>query len=391
MLIQRSIPIILERSDDLHNTVEDFNRYQREISEEAFNDHSPRNALSLHKEVYHKFKSSLNAQMRCTAIRLVAGAYTSAKSNKRPAERPFIFRRKRALFLIGKKGRDASFSKDGKLSIWTVAGRQKHGFKIPNAFLSDFENSITRDSLSVGPDGKGMLCITLNVEEPKSLIPVGIDIGIKNALVASTRRDTLVISGNRFEEDKKRIRKTKARIQSKKSSKKELGKDTRSVRRVLKSLSRKQSNKTKTFCRETAAKLCKWVPKDAVLVFEDLKFKKRSKKEPIRKGTRRKLNSFCYHLLVKSVTNRGQRDGLAIAFINPAYTSQICNQCGLLGDRVGSRFDCQNCGHKVHADINASLNILSFFAVPRGGGPSSTGPEDRASATVKLSPLGESS
>jgi putative transposase len=391
MLIQRSMPIILERSEDLLATVEEFNRYQKEISREAFNNQSPRSALNLHKEVYHKIESTLNSQMRCSAIRLVAGAYASAKSNKRPAERPFIFRRKRALFLIGKKGRDASFSKCGKLSISTVSGRKKIGFRIPGAFLSDFQNSVTKDSLSIGPDGKGMLCITLNVENPEGLIPVGIDVGIKNLLVASTRSDTIVISGSKLEEDRKRTRKIRARIQNKKSSKKELGKDSRSVRRVLKSLSKKQRNKTTTFCRETAAKLCKWAPKTAVLVFEDLRIKKSSKKEHMRKGTRRKLNSFCYNLLIQSVANRAQRDSLAIAFVDPAYTSQICNQCGLLGVRVGSRFDCQSCGHKAHADINASLNVLSRFAVLRGGGPQSTGLEARASATGKPSPLGEGS
>ena len=195
MLIQRSIPIILERSDDLLTTVEEFNRYQKNISVEAFNEGTPKNALSLHKSVYHSAKSTLNSQMRCSAIRLVAGAYASAKSNNRSAKRPFIFRRKRALFLIGNRGRDASFAKNGKISIWTTAGRKKLGFRVPDAFLGDFENAVTLDSLNVGAGGKGSLCITIKVEEPKGLIPVGIDLGIRNALVASTRKDTFIISG----------------------------------------------------------------------------------------------------------------------------------------------------------------------------------------------------
>ena len=58
----------------------------------------------------------------------------------------------------------------------------------------------------------------------------------------------------------------------------------------------------------------------------------------MRKGTRRKLNSFCYNMMIQSVTNRAERDGLAIAFVDPAYTSQICSQCGLIGDRAGLVF-----------------------------------------------------
>jgi IS605 OrfB family transposase len=383
MLIQRTIPITLEKSNDLLETIEEFNRYQKGISEDCFNSGEAKNALALHKSVYHSVDSKLTSQLKCSAIRLVASAYASAKSNKRPAVRPFVFRRKRALFLIGKRGRDASFSKCGKLSISTIEGRKKVGFKIPKAFQADFSNASSIDSLNIGLDGKGSLCISLEVNDPKAIIPVGIDIGIRNALVASTKQNTLVISGRELSETRKRTRKTRSRIQSKKYSKKELGKDTHSVRRILKSLSRKQRNKTKTFCRETASKLCKWVPENAVLVFEDLKIKRSSKKEHIRKGTRRKLNSFCYNLMIQSVTNRAERNGLAVAFVNPAYTSQICNQCGLLGDRKGSRFSCSSCSHNDCADRNASLNILSRFSVLRGGARLSTRAEARGNPTGK--------
>ena len=391
MLIQRSIPIILEKSDSLLETIEEFNRYQKSISVECFNEGKPKSALALHKHVYHSKESILCSQMKCTAIRLVAGSYVSAKSNNRPAIRPFVFRRKRAVFLIGNRGRDASFSKDGKLSIWTVTGRNKLGFRIPDRFTNDFKCAKTIDSLSVGADGKAILCITLEVQDPQSAIPVGIDIGVKNALVASTKKKSLYISGKELSEKRKRIRKTKSRIQSKKASKKELGKDSRSVRRVLKSLSRKQSNFTKTFCKESAAKLCKWVPENSVLVFEDLRIKRTSKKEHVRKGTRRKLNSFCYNLLIQSIANRAQRGGLGIEFVDPAFTSQICNQCGLLGARIGSRFSCSHCSHRDCADRNASLNVLDRFTVLRGGAHQSICAEDRTLVTVKPSPKGEGS
>src|SRR3990167_2135967 len=163
MLIQRSIPITFEKSEDLRKTIEEFNRYQKSISEICFNSGKTRSALSLHKEVYKSNLSSLCAQMKCSAIRLVASAYVSSKSNRKPAERP----------------------------------------------------------------------------------------------------------------------------------------------------------------------------KDSVLVLEDLKIKKVSKKEHVRKGTRRKLNSFCYNLLIQGITNRAQRDGIGIEFVKAAYTSQTCNACGLLGDRIG--------------------------------------------------------
>ena len=95
--------------------------------------------------------------------------------------------------------------------------------------------------------------------------------------------------------------------------------------------------------------------------------------------------------MIQSMTNRAERDGLAIAFVDPSYTRQICNQCGLLGKRFGARFSCPSCSHTDCSDRNASLNILSRFAVLRDGAHQSTCAEARASATGKLSPLGESS
>ncbi|MBE3566150.1 MAG: hypothetical protein IMW90_10525 [Thermogemmatispora sp.] len=60
-----------------------------------------------------------------TAIRLVAAAYQSARSNRHPPQRPLPFRRRRALFLIEPRGRDASLQADGTFSLWTVAGRKR--------------------------------------------------------------------------------------------------------------------------------------------------------------------------------------------------------------------------------------------------------------------------
>ena len=46
--------------------------------------------------------------------------------------------------------------------------------------------------------------------------------------------------------------------------------------------------------------------------------------------------------------------------VNPAYTSQTCNACGVIDPksrRSQSEFVCTACGHKANADVNAALNI----------------------------------
>jgi len=370
MNIKRTIPIILETSPDISATVKEFNRYQRTISPIAFNAGKPLGAIELQRIVYHQIPTTLSSQLRCSAIRLTTAAYSAAKSNRRAIRKPFLFKRPRALFLIGKAGRDASFRKDSTLSIWTVNGRKRINYRIPERFQRDLSKAKPVDCLVIRDNGKATLCLTLEVPDPKGTIPVGIDLGVNNALVASTKKATLVVSGKQLAIRNKRTRKVRSRLQSKLAGKKAQRTDTKSVRGTLKRLSRKTRNRNKTFCRQTAATLCKWAPADAVLVFEDLKIPRSRKKQHLRKGARRKLNSWFYRLMLQSVKNRAERAGLAIGFVDPAYTSQLCSSCGLLGERKRSKFSCPHCGYVAHADVNASLNILFRFAVLRSSGPS---------------------
>ena len=52
--------------------------------------------------------------------------------------------------------------------------------------------------------------------------------------------------------------------------------------------------------------------------------------------------------------------GKKVKLVNPAYTSQTCNQCGHIDqlNRFGQQFRCTKCQHEDHADTNAAKNIL---------------------------------
>lgn len=370
MQIKRTIPITIKSDSDLLQLVAECSRFRRAISETAYNGGTPLSAFDLHKAVYYAVPANLPSQMKCSAIRSVATAYSVARKNRRPADHAFVFRREIALFLFNK---DFSFVK-GKLSIITAAGRKRVDFDIPAYAKADFTKAVSYNSLTVTGTGRIALCLTLEVPEPAGNSPVGIDLGATNALVASTATDTLFVSGLANTIRNRRTRKTRQRLQSKLAGQKAQKHSTRSVRRVLKRLGRKQSNRNRTFCRETAARLCKWAPKDAVLVFEDLRIKQVRKGRKQRKGTRRRLSQWFYDTVTQACISKAERLGMAVGFIDPAYTSQRCCRCGKLGERRGHRFSCE-CGHKAHADVNASHNIRLSFTVLRSSGPPSTGPE----------------
>jgi len=379
MDVQRTITIRIADDPDLRATLAGFQRIQQDISAACYNHGKPLSALNLHRVVYAHIKGTLSSQLTCTAIRLVASAYAAARANNKPAQRPFVFKRPMALFLIGQRGRDARLVDDATLSIWTVAGRKRIAYSVPDTFKTTLAQAVEIDSMTViERDGRllGRVALTLRVPDPKGIHPVGIDLNETNALVAvDPDGNTLFVSGRDFKVRNIRTRKTRRRLQESLATRKAHKQDTRSVRRLLKRLGRKQRNRTRSFCQQTAAKLVQWARADSVLVFERLKLPQTSKKLRVRKGTRRRLSQWQRRQMRQSVTNAAERRGLLVDDVNPAYTSQDCSRCGLRGVRARHAFSCPHCGHQAHADVNAAVNIRLRYTALRLSGPLSTGPE----------------
>lgn len=379
MQIQRTITIIIAPNGDLERTIEAFRGVQQALSEPCFNQGKPLNALALQRGYYHAVRGTLNAQMTISAIRLVASAYHSASANKKPARRPFLFKKVRALFLVGQRGRDASFLKDGQMSIWTIAGRKRLSYTVPEDFKATFEHAKEIDSLTVLQcHGKliGRVTLTLEVASPQGILPVGIDLNETNALVAvDPDGRELFISGKAIKVKNRRTAKTRSRLQSKLATRKAQHKDTRSVRRVLKRLGRKQRHRTRTFAQQTAKQLVEWAPENAVLVFEDLHIPQPQKGKLRGRALRRRMSLWQHGLIRGCVTSKAQEHALSIATVNPAYTSKNCSRCGLRGVRKRHRFTCPHCGFSDHADLNAAKNIRQRFTQLRLSGLPSISPE----------------
>jgi IS605 OrfB family transposase len=317
--------------------------------------------------------------MTISAIRTVAAAYQSAKSNKKPATRPFLFKKARALFLVGSRGRDADFRSDGQLSIWTVVGRKHLTYTVPADFQSMLTKAKEIDSLNViERDGRliGRVTVTLEVPEPEGILPIGIDLNETNALVAvDPDGTTLFVSGKSVKVKNRRTAKTRARLQSKLASHKAQHKDTRSVRRVMKRLGRKQRNRTRTFAQQTAKQLVDFAPAKAVLVFEDLHMPQPQKGKIRGRALRRRLSLWQHALIGEAVANKAQERGMKLAKVDPGYTSKNCSRCGLRGKRKRHAFTCPHCHFSEHADKNAAINIRNRFTLSRESGDPSVSPE----------------
>jgi IS605 OrfB family transposase len=300
-----------------------------------------------------------------------------------------------AMFLVGKRGRDADFRKDGTLSIWTVGGRKRLDYQVVPDHLALFQSAKEIDSVTVlERNGRliGKVAITLEVPEPKGVVPVGIDLNETNALVAvDADGRKLFVTGHQTKVKNRRTAKTCGRLQQKLAAHKAERHDTRSVRRVLKRLGRKRSRRTRDFARCAAKTLIQWAPQNAVLVFEDLQMQQPMKGQTKGATLRRRLSLWQHGAIRQAVTCKAEMAGISVAFVNPAYTSKTCSKCGLRGNRKRHSFVCHHCGHTEHADVNAAINIRNRFVQFRLDGVPSATPEALSQDKGKLPALAGSS
>lgn len=119
-------------------------------------------------------------------------------------------------------------------------------------------------------------------------------------------------------------------------------------------------NKEQRICRDINHKISKKivdlaVANKSVIRFENLKGIRKSKKNS--KSFRGILNSWPFYQLQKFVEYKAQQAGAEVIYIDPYMTSKCCSKCGHIGNRNKKDFECSNCGHFEHADVNAAFNI----------------------------------
>lgn len=371
MFAQRTLQIVIESDESVIETLDRFTKICTSISKTAWNFGKPLKALDLHRRVYNDIKGTVSSQLTCTCIRLTAGAYAAAKKNGHAMRHPFNWHQPFALFLVGKRGRDANFANDGRLSISTINGRKHLRYTVPDVFKEAFYNVTEIDSIvvkNVGGKLIGYVAYTVEFLDADGVHPVGIDLNETNAIVAiDADGNELFISGLDRKIKNKRTSKTIKRLQKKLARRKAEGKNTRSVIRTLKRLRAKRSRRTKDFCNCASKELVKWAPDNCVLVFEDLDFKHGKHGSS---AWDRRFSVWPRGMIFNMVRYKIQGKG-AVAKVDPRNTSKNCSRCGLPGVRNRHSFACPHCGFSIHADLNAAYNIRNRFTSSRASeGPS---------------------
>jgi len=356
-------------------TVHLFSNACNYISGVAYEHRGMSNKVALHHLVYYttREKFGLPAQLACTARDKVAESYKNRKGKQHAPRR---FGPNTAVRL---DGRTFSITKDGRASISTVKGR----IKVPMV-LGEFQRSIL-DKWSVNGAANLVynkqtkvfyvhIVVKKEVDPPtKAGKKIGIDIGMVNLAVTS---NGLRFKGKQAMHIRKHYRKLRTSLQAKGSrgshrlAKRLQGKETRIMRDLNHCISRTIIDSLQT---------------GDSIVMEELTHIRENARQ--RRAQRADFHSWPFAQLQSFIEYKAAGAGIAIEYINPAYTSQTCSCCGALGSRVQHLFSCSVCGHRNNADYNASYNIAKA-SLALNDGPQSIGPKATPSLAV-ASPVPE--
>ncbi len=228
--------------------------------------------------------------------------------------------------------------------------------------------------------------------------PVGIDRGVTATAALSTGmlHCTPTLPPGQAERQRRLARKAGRQETARRHRPNDQRRRSRRHQRTLNALAKlkaREARLRKNFLHKLTTHIAK---NHGVVVIEDLHVKKmtRSAKGTIRspgrnvaqkRGLNRAILRQGWGEMEQMLAYKLDRRGGTLIKINPAYTSQMCGQCGVinaLSRRSQSVFKCVACGHFAHADINAARNILAaglavtargaFGAVSRGNEPRTT-------------------
>ena len=135
---------------------------------------------------------------------------------------------------------------------------------------------------------------------------------------------------------------------------------TKSAMRLLK----KRSGRERRFARAVKHCLSKAIvgtAKDTSrgMALEHLTQIRSRAKQPV-KRQRSVLHRWAFCQLRAFIAYKAQAAGVRVVLVDPAYTSQTCSACGhreKSNRKSQAEFQCQACGHALHADVNAARNI----------------------------------
>ncbi|WCK54312.1 transposase [Aneurinibacillus sp. Ricciae_BoGa-3] len=215
------------------------------------------------------------------------------------------------------------------------------------------ENRSTIQLLRKGSDWYFAIPIEISCEiRTFSIVPqtfIGVDVGLRHLAVISEPK-----SGKRQYFSGKEVGYIRRHFRSLRRS---LGK--KKALRAIKRLGHKENRWMQDYNRKLAKKIVDFALQfDRPVIKMEKLYNIRQTCKTMKKADRT-IHSWAFYQLQRFIIQRAEKCNVRVIFVNPKYTSQECPKCHHIekANRNKDVFHCMKCGHRDHADHNASKNI----------------------------------
>ena len=256
--------------------------------------------------------------------------------------------------MMGLKGLD-------RVSMLTLGGRVLVPFLMGRYQRQRFTNAIGQSDLVLRKDGRWFLLCSVELPDQTPIPPtdfIGVDSGVTNI---ATTSDGEMFSGSDVERIRQKNFSLRQTLQHKASKQSQAGQRPRSIRCLLK----RQSGQESRFRSHTNHSISKKLVASATgtqrgIALEDLAGIRRRVEQRSRRSQRPKVSGWSFFQLRQFIAYKAQLAGVALTLVDPRNTSRTCAECGHCcaeSRKSQAEFECVNCHHRDHADINAAINI----------------------------------
>lgn len=342
-----------EELEKLLATLKAFNDACNYISKVAF-EMKLFNPVALHHMVYRETRQRFNlpANLAIRARDRVAKAYKLGKQKLEFTSLSMDLD-ERLFRLI--------YKPDG---IYASVSTLQKRVKVP-LDIGEYQKKLLEDvkpthAVLVFRDKQFFLHITVKREIQKSQgnNPVGVDVGMKNLLVAS---NGFKVKGGEMLAKRHRFRKLRSSLQAK---------GTASAKRRLKRLSGRERRYVNLVLHRVSRAFVNSLREGDVVVMEKLTgFRSRAKH---RRSLNGDFHSWAFRKLQSFIEYKALENGISVVYVEPRNTSITCPRCGRV-DRSNrqsqSLFRCVKCGFQHNADYVASLNLSRLVLAPPSWAP----------------------
>jgi putative transposase len=294
----------------------------------------------------------LGSQYIIKAIAAVCAAYRSLKAKKAHNDSIPVFK---ATSSVHVDKRLYSLKDDDMLSVKTLAGRILVPMIVVEFQQNYFLRGVPKEAELVCNNGIWFFNLVFDIPdvEPLTLLSsstlyeavLGIDLGENNLATTSSGK---IFKGGliRFKRDCELALRKRLQRNGSKSAKQLLRKISGKEARYMKHINHIIS---KALIKEALDAGC------TIIALENLT----NIRQRIKAGKRMRLrlHRWAWAQLQRFIEYKAKAAGLIVIYVNPAYTSKECAECGNIGRRSKHRFECKACGILRHSDVNGSLNI----------------------------------